>query len=909
MRIIARVISIVIVSIVSISTIHATHNRAGEITYEQIDDLTIRATITTFTRTSSFAADRDSLELFWGDGTFSFVRRSNGNGEELPNDVKKNTYIATHTYPTRSRYKLSVTDPNRIAGIQNIDFPNSVNIQFYLETNLTLLDRRFQGNNSSAILLQPPIDFACTNQTFVHNPNAFDPDGDSLAYELIPPFQGEGEEVPNYNLPDEVAPSDSNRVSLDPVTGDFVWENPPVQGDFNITILIKEYRNGLLINEIIRDMQILVLACFDENLQENNIPTIETVDELCVIAGELIEFDVLAQDIDTSQRLILEATGAPLLLDSVDVRFNVIRNLVPSPHQGTFRWQTSCDDIAETYYQIVFKVTDNFLGINGGAATLKTVRIKILGPSPEDVIAEKVSSSENLISWQSPYACDESELFQGFSVWRRSSSTNINIDSCVGGLEGLGYQKVIFLTNDVVNGRYQAIDADVPQGDIYCYRVVAEFAQLTDSDNLYNQTASLPSEESCLLFNRQKPYLTKVSVQNTDSNNGTILTTWILPSPDEIDTVEASGPFTINLERGIGLNPSNYEDLSNSVVTAQRFIELTDDTTFLDQDINTTESPYSYVVSFQNSQGFQTNSSSGSSIFLTLQPGDESLSLDWSSNVPWNNEYYLVYEIDNGVRNLIDSVNEESTIIRGLNNGQEYCFVIEGFGNYGVTEVAAPLINLSQEACGAPRDNEPPCLPSFDITTACEQSVIDDDLFTNVVRWSYDQSNDCEEPDDLAEIVILYSPTEDESKIELDRVNASLNIYEHDLTDNISGCYAIQAIDFSGNVSATSSTFCVDNCPSYMLPNTFTPNDDGSNDIFTPTVNRFIDRIEFEVYNRWGQVVYRSDKPSINWDGTNLNGTPLKEGTYFYTCIVFESRVSGVVEQEEVLKGYIQIII
>ena len=42
----------------------ATHNRAGEITYVQIDDQTIRATITTYTKTSSQAADRDSLEIF-----------------------------------------------------------------------------------------------------------------------------------------------------------------------------------------------------------------------------------------------------------------------------------------------------------------------------------------------------------------------------------------------------------------------------------------------------------------------------------------------------------------------------------------------------------------------------------------------------------------------------------------------------------------------------------------------------------------------------------------------------------------------------------------------------------------------------------------------------------------------------
>ena len=101
---------------------------------------------------------------------------------------------------------------------------------------------------------------------------------------------------------------------------------------------------------------------------------------------------------------------------------------------------------------------------------------------------------------------------------------------------------------------------------------------------------------------------------------------------------------------------------------------------------------------------------------------------------------------------------------------------------------------------------------------------------------------------------------------------------------------------------------CVDNCPSYVLANTFTPNNDASNDLFVPRVNRFIDRIEMEIYNRWGQLVFETNDPMINWDGTNMNGKELNNGTYYYTCKVFESRVEGIREQESILRGYIQLI-
>ncbi|MDX1409552.1 MAG: gliding motility-associated C-terminal domain-containing protein, partial [Saprospiraceae bacterium] len=129
--------------------LNATHNRAGEITYQQIGDLTIRAVITTYTKTSSVPADRDTLELFWGDGTSTMVARSNGNGMPLPNDIKINYYIAEHTYPGRATYTLSMMDPNRIGGILNVNPPNSDGVPFYLETTFTFLNTQFQGYNNS----------------------------------------------------------------------------------------------------------------------------------------------------------------------------------------------------------------------------------------------------------------------------------------------------------------------------------------------------------------------------------------------------------------------------------------------------------------------------------------------------------------------------------------------------------------------------------------------------------------------------------------------------------------------------------------------------------------------------------------------------------------------------------------
>ena len=124
----------------------------------------------------------------------------------------------------------------------------------------------------------------------------------------------------------------------------------------------------------------------------------------------------------------------------------------------------------------------------------------------------------------------------------------------------------------------------------------------------------------------------------------------------------------------------------------------------------------------------------------------------------------------------------------------------------------------------------------------------------------------------------------------------------------IAGCYAVTAVDTFENESAFSNIICPDNCPLYQLPNAFTPNGDGDNELFIPYPYRFIDRVEMNIFNIWGELVFTTEDPDINWDGKNLNGNDVVDGVYYYTCKVFENRVSGVTESETLLNGFIEVI-
>ncbi|HNW68343.1 MAG TPA: hypothetical protein PKK66_05790, partial [Bacteroidales bacterium] len=170
----------------------ATHQRAGEITYEHISGFTYRFTIITYTYTPS-DADRPELEFSWGDGTTTIVQRYSK--VNIANDISINTYITEHTFPSTGTFSITLEDANRNAGIVNI--PNSVNIPFFIET--TLIINPFLGANSSPRLLNPPIDNGCTGVPFYHNPGAYDADGDSLSYSLIVCRGFDGENIPGYS--------------------------------------------------------------------------------------------------------------------------------------------------------------------------------------------------------------------------------------------------------------------------------------------------------------------------------------------------------------------------------------------------------------------------------------------------------------------------------------------------------------------------------------------------------------------------------------------------------------------------------------------------------------------------------------------------------------------------------------
>jgi len=910
----------------------ATHNRAGEITVRRLadgctgsDGLTVEVTVTTYTKASSIPADRDTLTVCFGyevNGVTVCERvpRSNGPGNPpqgvlLENDTKRNLYKVVHTFPVRGTYKITMTDPNRNGGILNVNNPNSDQVRFHLQTEYTIPNPQFQGCNNSPIITQPPVDIGCVGQVFTHNPNAFDADDkDSLSYEFITPLQDVDIPVPNYEEVTQIDPGSNNQISIDPETGEIVWDAPQRAGEYNIAILIREWRNGQQIGSIVRDMQILIEEC------ENLPPVVEVpFEEICVVAGELVEFEVTATAplAEEDQQVRLTARGGPFEIGFSQADFQPLTNqFEEDPVTKVFRWQTTCEQISSQFYQIVFKATDDFFGDTTGLATLKTVRIKVVGPPPEDVQAASVSGVVNL-SWANPYSCEDTSIdyFRGFSVWRREGSTEVPIDTCSPGLDGTGYQRLTTtFINDEENGRYVYTDTDVERGRTYCYRILGEFAFTTPAGSgTYNAVQSLASDSVCIQLSRDIPLITNVSVQATDAATGEMEVCWSKPLADDLDTLQNPGPYVYELLRAPGNSPAEGEFAPIGATFSSPTFAGANDTCFVDAGLNTAGQPYSYKLNFYvNNESEPLGATNpASSVFLDIAPTDNTNILSWEENVPWNNfEYLVLRQNSSGAFDTIATVAEPAYRDDGLVNGREYCYQVRSAGSYGIDDVVFPILNDSQESCQAPVDNVPPCPPALEVLTACDPDIDcenEEELF-NTLEW-VNPMELCEETDDVTGYRIYYAPFEGEEFRQIAEIqDAGRTFLEDNPEIGIAGCYAVTAIDTFFNESDFSNIVCVDNCPTYTLPNAFTPNGDGQNEVFRPFSQCFIERVEFNVFNRWGQLVFTTTNPELNWDGRNMQGQELKEGTYYYSCRYFERRVGGIAQAPEILKGYIELI-
>ena len=895
-----------------INTVFATHNRAGEIYYKRIAPFSkvimgnvvpvymYSITLVKYTDDGPNIADRCVDTVYFGDGNRAVVYRENGFscnkcnfqatcGELISSAqgyvVKKNVYSVIHEYSNTGTYYIRNFDRNRNEGVLNV--PNSVQQPFYVEAMLVI--NFFTGANSSPVFGFPPIDRGCVGYCFEHNPGAYDPDKkDSLSYELTTVRGLNGQTIPGYTFPFAGAPG---TFSIDPLNGKLSWCVPAYQGEYNIAFKVLEWRKNTsgqyeLVGYVMRDMQVIINVC-----PKNVPPQITPIADTCVEAGTLVKRSLEVRDPNTGWLVSLQgeagafqAYAPPAVLGNTIATMDSLQN---NTLKAQFEWQTGCQHIQNQYYRSVLKASDN--GPTIQLVSFQNFNIRVLPPAVKQVSVYPQGSAMK-ISWQ-PVNCNPStNPLKGYEVYRIEYCLNSNIPACAPAPPDNLWRLVGSVGVNQNTLTDLGFGTGLVAGQYYTYIVYAVY-----SDGV----RSIASAPKCGLLKRDIPVLLNTDVITTHSVSGSVFLKWKLPLCDtlNLDTTQYLAPYAIRIFYSKPNAP-----FTAVYQTAFKKSVLALDTAWTHVGINTYNEQHRYRLQLISANDTVGESPQATSVFLSGRGTDRCIRLQWISETPWRNTRYDIYRKapnETGYTYLGQTAQQSWLDSGAIVNRKSYCYYVKSHGYYSDSTLPHPLYNRSQERCITPLDSVLPCIPQVTLIADCPAGQIQ-------LRWNNIRTT-CS--DDVVYYLVYYKSILAEAYTRLLKYpqDTVLEYFKSD-TATIRGCYAVQAVDSSGNAGPLSTAACVDNCPRFELPNVFSPNADGANDVFRAIWPfRHVQAIELRVFDRWGNIVFSTEDPYFKWDGIAAQSKiPCADGVYFYQCTVYETRISGIAKRY--LKGSLTLV-
>ncbi|MFN8395807.1 MAG: HYR domain-containing protein [Bacteroidia bacterium] len=174
------------------------------------------------------------------------------------------------------------------------------------QTMFVYVNFRTSLQNSSPRFLNRPVATFCVNQPAVFSPNGYDPDGDAIVYALQTCWANSTTAThynPGYSPTNPL--SSSTPIVLNPNTGAISF-TPSVPGEVAIICLrADEYRDGVLVGSVVRDMQVIVSNC------TNATPSITNPGNVVVNPGQSYCVSFSAEDTD-GDPITLSAVGGIL---------------------------------------------------------------------------------------------------------------------------------------------------------------------------------------------------------------------------------------------------------------------------------------------------------------------------------------------------------------------------------------------------------------------------------------------------------------------------------------------------------------------------------------------------------------------------------------------------------------------
>ncbi len=242
-------------------------------------------------------------------------------------------------------WHLWVDDCCRNQAITTVQNPDAEGLYIEAYLNNTVVE------SSSPTFNNVPIVFFCIGQTNYFNLGAVDADGDSMVYYFITPRNSENDPLV-YNTGFSVANplSSSPAVSIDALTGD-IAVNPTQQEIGIISVMVEEYRNGVLLGRVMRDIQVYTVACSNTLPSLSGVNGSTTFTTSACVGGSPLCFNINSSDNNNGDSLWLSwNNGIP------GATFNPGTGARPI---GQFCWTPTPADARPNPYTFTVTVHDN----------------------------------------------------------------------------------------------------------------------------------------------------------------------------------------------------------------------------------------------------------------------------------------------------------------------------------------------------------------------------------------------------------------------------------------------------------------------------------------------------------------------------------------------------------------------